>query len=175
MPFTANDPVKIDEEQINELIANIAIGVPIKYAFNKARIPESFYYVWLKLYDEYIKTCDDFFDADIFQPTIVKDKNNAEKHYFSPVCIISKIKEAHALWVIETHKKINNGDRTWTSAAWLLERRAKEDYNKDYEYTENGNRQIDTIKVMYVDSKNQDTQDRLSRLEQEVEETLNGN
>ena len=175
MPFTATDPVKIDEEQINELIANIAIGVPIKYAFNKARIPESFYYVWLKLYEDYIKNTDNFFDTDFLQPTIVKDKNNAEKHYFSPVCIISKIKEAHALWVIETHKKINDGDKSWTSAAWLLERRAREDYNKDYESTETNNRQVDTIKVLYVDSKESNTQDRLKRLEQEVEDTLNGN
>lgn len=173
--FELRNLIHIEDEKLNLLVESVRKGIPIKYACHKAQIPEFYYFKWLKLYNDYIKEIeakDMEIEDEVIHPQVDK-KSKKTMFSYTPVSLILKIKEAYADFVISHHEKINNGDRTWTASAWLLERRVREEYGKDLIETENTN-QVQSIKVVYVDSKNEETQERLERLEKEARESLNG-
>lgn len=173
--FELRNLIHIEDTKLELLIESVRKGIPIKYACHKAQIPEFYYFKWLKLYNDYIKEIEAkgiAIEDDVINPDVDK-KSKKTMFSYTPVSLILKIKEAYADFVISHHEKINSGDRTWTASAWLLERRVREEYGKDIieEQVEN---KVQGIKVVYVDSQNESTQDRLNRLEKEAQDSLNG-
>ena len=65
--------------------------------------------------------------------------------------------------------KIDLGGQAWQSSAWLLERRVKDEYSKE-EPTNKEAKQVDAIKVIYVDPSKD--KERLAKLQAQVEESI---
>lgn len=173
--FELRNLIHIEDTKLELLIESVRKGIPIKYACQKAQIPEFYYYKWLKLYNDYMKEIeakDSFIEEDVINPKVDK-KSKKTMFSYTPVSLILKIKEAYADFVISHHQKITDGDKNWTASAWLLERRVRDEYGKDI-VEEQVDNKVQSIKVVYVDSQNEETQERLNRLEQEAKESLNG-
>lgn len=175
--FELRKRIHIENKKLEILIESVRKGIPIKYACHKANIPEFYYFKWLKLYNDYMKEIeakDMFIEEDVINPSKELDKSKKTEFSYTPVSLIIKIKEAYADFVYSTHQKVIDGDKnTWTAAAWLLERRVRDEYGKESQEQETNN-QVQSIKVVYVDSNEEQTQDRLKRLEQEAQESING-
>ena len=173
--FELRNLIHIEDEKLELLIESVRQGVPIKYACQKAQIPEFYYHKWLKLYNDYIKEIeakDMFIEEEVINPKVEK-KSKKTMFSYTPVSLIIKIKEAYADFVISHHQKINDGDRSWTASAWLLERRVRDEYGKDSIEQQVENK-VQSIKVVYVDSQDETTQERLDRLEKEAQDSVNG-
>ena len=175
--FKADSRINIKTEKLQKLVESVEIGLPIKYALERAGIPAWYYYTWLKLYNEFIsqKEQEGNFVDEIaeLEPEPYYDKNGEIKgYYFTPISIIDNLKQAYAEWVAEKHKQVNNGTKDgWQSAAWLLERRVRSEYAKEEPQTVK--EKVDSVSVVFVDPK--ETKDRLDRLEQEVKDNVGGN
>lgn len=177
MAFTKRSQITIKYEKMKELLDNVALGVPIRVALDKAKIPQFYYYKWLKLYNEFMdeveKNHDGLKELPELEPLVYKNKKGEiSSMVFTPISIIEYIKEAYATWIIDRQKIINSGVDGWQSSAWLLERRAKDEYSKEVQATNESDKVL-PIKIVYVDSNKQSTQDRLKALEQEVKESIN--
>lgn len=177
MAFTKRTLINIPYSKIETLLDCVKAGVPIRVALDKARIPQFFYYKWLNIYNEYMseleKSNNGLTDIKELEPIIYKNKKGeVSSMHFTPISIIEYIKEAYATWIISRQEIINIGNDGWQSSAWLLERRAKEEYSKEAQTTSESDK-VPAIKIVYVDSNKQSTQERLKALEQEVKESIN--
>ena len=173
--FELKKRIHIENEKLELLIKSVSLGIPIKYACQKAQIPLFYYYKWLKLYDDYMKEIeskDIEIEDDVVNPK-PEGKSKNTSYFYTPVSLILAIKEAQADFVILQHSKISQGGKDWQSSAWLLERRCRDEYGKESLEQTNSN-QVQGIKVLYVDTDNQDTKERLERLTKEAEESLHG-
>lgn len=174
--FTATTRINIKTEKLQILVESVRKGLPIKYACEKSGIPLYFYYRWLKLYNEFItqKEQEDDYINDIseLEPEPYYDKDgNVAGFYYTPISIIDNLKMAYAEWVEEKHEQVNIGIKdNWQSAAWLLERRVRNEYAK--EEPQDVKDRIDSIKVTFVDP--EDSKARLERLKQEVKDNVGG-
>lgn len=174
--FELRKRIHIENKKLETLIESVRIGIPIKYACQKAQIPEFYYFKWLKLYNDYIQECESKeieIEEDVINPSKELDKSKKTEFSYTPVSLILKIKEAYADFVIEAHNKVVVGGKDWTSSAWLLERRARDEYGKEEKPLETNN-QVQGIKIVYVDSNSEDSQERLKKLEKEAQESING-
>ena len=168
--------MNIKKTKLESLIASVRKGVPIRIALDKASIPPYYYFSWLKLYNEFISKQEAenniYSDISELDPIPYNDKDgNVTGYYYTPISIIDTIKKAHAEFVESTHDTVALGEKDkWQSAAWLLERRCKQDYGKE-ESTEQ-QKTVQSVKINFVDPKVQ--KDRLAKLEQEVRDNVGG-
>lgn len=175
--FSATTRINIKAEKLEILIDSVRNGLPIKYALERSGIPAWYYYSWLKLYNEFITQKEqeqDFInEIEELEPEPFYDKDgNVKGHYFTPISIIDNLKMAYAEWVADKHLQINDGVKdNWQSAAWLLERRVRSEYAK--EEPQEVKDKVESIKVVYIDPKNDD--DRIKKLEKEVKDNVGGN
>lgn len=166
--------MSIKKERIEKLINSVRKGLPIRIALDGASIPQYYYYSWLKLYNEFI---------DLKEKEGIKHKDLKELepepyynidgevagYYYTPLSIIEKIKECHALFIEDCHDTVAKGTRDkWQSAAWLLERRCRNEYSKEESSEEK--KSVSAVKVSFVDPK-QDKK-RLEQLLKEVKENV---
>lgn len=175
--FTATSRINIKTEKLQTLMESVRKGLPIKYALERSGIPAWYYYSWLKLYNEFMAAKEEegncLDDIPELEPTPYLDKEgNIKGYYYTPISFIDNLKMAYAEWVAEKHEQVNFGLKdNWQSAAWMLERRVRSEYAK--EEPQEVKDKVDSIRVSFVDPK--DSQDRLSKLEQEVKDNVGGN
>lgn len=178
--FVKTTYINIKSEKMNSILEAVRIGVPIKYAFDKAGVPVYFYYKWLKLYNAYIKEQEEL-DNDCIdelqelEPSVEykdKDGNTTGKRY-TPISFIENIKMAYADFVIDTHKKISLSEDKddWKAPAWLLERRVKDEYAKEETVNQNNTEKVESINIVYRDPS--EDKDRIEKLAQEVKDAIN--
>lgn len=172
--FNPTKTLNIKKEKLESLVTSVRKGVPITIALQKASIPPYYYFSWLKLYNDFIATKEReeviFDDLEELEPKEYYDKEGkVAGYYYTPISIIDKIKKCHAEFIEETHDKVSAGVRDkWQSAAWLLERRCKQDYGKEEQAEES--KTVKAINIKFVDPKSQ--QNRLEALEKEVKENV---
>lgn len=172
--FNAKSTLNIKKERIETLLEGVSMGLPIRIACERAYIPQYYYYTWLKVYNEYISKCEEnnITDKDIQEldsKEYLDSNNNVCGHYYTPISLIHEIKKRNAEFIANTHKQVQAGIKDqWQSAAWLLERRCKNEYGKD-EQTDD-KKQVQAVKVTFVDPK-QDKK-RMDALLKEVEENV---
>ena len=172
--FNPTVTLNIKKEKLESLIASVRKGVPIRIALEKASIPPYYYYSWLKLYTEFIAEKEReeviYNDLEELEPKpYYNTKGDVAGYYYTPISIIDTIKKCHAEFIESTHDKVVAGVRDkWQSAAWLLERRCKQDYGKEEQAEET--KTVKAINIKFVDPKSQ--QDRLEALEKEVKDNV---
>lgn len=169
--------LNISDDKLTALCDAVRKGLSLRVACEKAGIP--FFYVtrWLNLYDNFMKELENNPDTDVtvelkeFESKEI-DRNGKKCYLYTPISMIKKLKMKKAEWIEEKQDILNNSDKniSYQSTMWLLERRAREDYGT--EPTETTNREVESIKVVYVDSSTD--KDRLERLTQEVAENIEG-
>lgn len=174
--FNPKVTLNIKKEKLESLINSVSKGVPIRIALEKASIPPYYYFSWLKLYNEFIDEMDRngviYNDLEELEPKPYYDtKGNVAGYYYTPISIIDKIKKCHAEFIEATHDKVVAGVRDkWQSAAWLLERRCKQDYGKEEQAEEK--KSVKAINIKFVDPDSD--KNRLEKLEKEVKDNVGG-
>ena len=172
--FNPTVTLNIKKEKLESLLNSVRKGVPIRIALEKASIPPYYYFSWLKLYNDFIdkmeKQGEIFKDLKELEPEAYYDtKGNVAGYYYTPISIIDKIKKCHAEFIEEAHDKVVAGVRDkWQSAAWLLERRCKQDYGKEEQTEEK--KSVQAVKISFVDPKSQ--AERLDALMKEVKDNV---
>jgi hypothetical protein len=181
--FTPLSRINISSEKLTLFIQGIVKGLPIRIACDKAGIPVYYYYKWLKMYNEFItrkeNIGDVFNDIEELEPKPIIDAKTGKPildskgeyigYTFTPISMIANVKKGFAEWVEMQSDKIDLGGQAWQSAAWLLERRVKDEYSKE-EPTNKEVKQVDAIKVIYVDPSKD--KERLAKLQAQVEESI---
>ena len=123
-----------------EIIKSVAKGVPIKIAVKGAGVSESAYYVWIKRGEA------------------------GEKPFVEFMELIDKAKKDLAESCLDDIKKVRRGG-TWQAAAWMLERKFREDFGKpadDQIVNQTNNTYLIAIKVAADEDKVQAIHDAIA-------------
>jgi len=186
MSLKATDEIHIDPTKIKQLLVSIRNGSPIKIALARAGIPYYIYNIWLGLYNDYIKELDNnkvgaLEDIKELEPTPLysnkpNESNKIVGFRFTPISIISKIKQEFSVWVEDTLTHVQTATPKfsfWQNYAFLLERRCKDEFSREETINTNNDNKIDKVVIQWIDPK--EDADRLKKLEEEVKASLDGN
>lgn len=165
--------INIDNRRIKVLITSVRDGLPIRIACERAGIPYFYYCQWYKIYLEFVerkekegKVLD---DCKELQPLEYTNKKQEKGYYYTPISLIDTLKKMYGEFIADLHKTVRSGVKDkWQSAAWMLERRARAEYNKDEQQEDK--KTVQAVKVRFIDPKAQ--ADRLAKLEQEVKDNV---
>ena len=172
--FSEKNLINIKKEKLELLIESVRDGLPVRISCDRASIPQWYYFSWLKIYNDFVsmreKEGKSTKDCEEFNPIPYLDSNGSiVGYYYTPISMIETLKKAYADFIHDTHKTVAMGlkDR-WQSAAWLLERRCRNEYSKEESAEEK--KSVSAVKVSFVDPK-QDKK-RLEQLLKEVKENV---
>ena len=165
--------INIEKKRLDTLITSVRDGLPVRIACERAGIPYFYYCQWYKLYLEFVERKEKegkvLEECKELQPVEYTNKKNEKGYHYTPISIIDTLKKAYGEFIADLHRTVRSGvkDR-WQSAAWMLERRARTEYNKDE--PQEDKKTVQAVKVRFVDPKSQ--ADRLAKLEQEVKDNV---
>lgn len=165
--------INIDKKKLETLITSVRDGLPVRIACERAGIPYFYYCQWYKIYLEFVERKEKegkiLEECKELQPVEYTNKKQEKGYHYTPVSIIDTLKKMYGEFIADLAKTVRSGVKDkWQSAAWMLERRCRAEYNKDEQPEEK--KTVQAVKVSFVDPKAQ--ADRLARLEQEVKDNV---
>ena len=173
--YTEKSLISIDKKKIELLITSVRDGLPIRIACERAGIPYFYYLGWYRVYTEFVEKKEKegklIEECKELQPLEYTNKKQEKGYYYTPISLIDTLKKSYGEFIAELSKTVRSGVKDkWQSAAWMLERRARAEYNKDEQQEDK--KTVQAVKVRFVDPKAQ--ADRLAKLEQEVKDNVGG-
>ena len=165
--------LKIDKNKLKMLIESVRDGLPVRVSCERAGIPYFYYCHWYKLYLSFVEEKEKegkvLEDCKELQPVEYTNKKNEKGIYYTPVSIIVTLKKMYGEFIAETARTVRSGVKDkWQSAAWILERRCRNEYNKDEQQEEK--KTVQAVKVSFVTPESQ--KERLDALLKEVKENV---
>lgn len=165
--------IKIDKKKLQTLIDSVREGLPVRVSCERAGIPYFYYCAWYKLYLAFVEEKEKegkvLEDCKELQPVEYTNKKSEKGYYYSPVSIIVTLKKMYGEFIAETARTVRSGVKDkWQSAAWILERRCRNEYNKDEQQEEK--KTVQAVKISFVDPKVQ--KERLDTLLEEVKKNV---
>jgi len=163
--------LNITETQIKDLLQALRNGTPIEYACDLAMIDISTYYKWKKAYEDY---------SNLLGENLVDGSKLEVKYDKNGELVIPSLNNISIFKIIKSYRckymnelmELLKTERDWQKYAWLLERMYRDVFGKEIAIDTSKNK-VESIKVIYTDSKGNESQERLAKLEQEVKESIN--
>ena len=171
--YTQKSLISIDKKKLELLITSVRDGLPIRIACERAGIPYYYYLGWLRVYNEFIDAKEKegklLEDCKELLPLEYTNKKQEKGYYYTPISLIDTLKKSYGEFISDLAKTVRSGvkDR-WQSAAWMLERRCRAEYNKDEQPEER--KTVQAVKIAFVDPQVQ--KERLDALLEEVKKNV---
>ena len=126
--------INIDKKKLETLITSVRDGLPVRIACERAGIPYFYYCQWYKIYLEFVdkkeKEGKVLEECKELQPIAYTNKKNEKGYHYTPISIIDTLKKMYGEFIADLAKTVRSGVKDkWQSAAWMLERRCRTEYN----------------------------------------------